>query len=319
MLPLNDPLWTKLDDAHCDRDIPALLRSLAETWNDDAANSLFYDCLCHQETCYGATYASIPHLIKIAQRPDHHHQRLEIAVFLGIVVLNALEPHENDDEDSPCVLPNGLPSTLDEWDKRLDVLRRFAESFSGQARGIRTIPPIDARDLRKIERVRAEFFAALPAVRDICERAFLENPEDDVAHLYLLSGVAAADRQVGLARLLSLGVDGDFRCSSCGWHYSHLFLENRLAVYEDDELNATLNESDLRQRRSLDDFKEGVPSRCDGFVEPAADSDPVDPCVAELFALATRAPSARPALLLRHFLGSFLCIHCGSRGPICGS
>jgi hypothetical protein len=172
---------------------------------------------------------------------------------------------------------------------------------------------------RRLERIRAEFFAALPAIRDICERAFLENLGDDVAPLYLLSGVAAADRLVGVARLLEGGADGDFRCSSCGRRYSYLFLENRLAVYEDDKLNATLIHPDLRRRRSLDDFTEGAPSRCDGFVAPAADSDPVDPRVAALFALASRAQSARPALLLRHFLGSFLCVHCGSRGPIYAS
>jgi hypothetical protein len=333
MLPLNDPLWVKLGDAHRTRDIPALLRGLALTWDDDTAKSLFYDHLCHQGTCYGATYASIPHLIEIAQRPDERRQRLEIAIFLGFVVLNGLEPTERLNGDVAIVLPNGLPSTLEAWDEKLDVFRSlaqnrealgrprtdFEESELARYRKILAVPPIDPRDLRKIGRIRAEFFAALPAIREICERAFLENLADDVAPLYLLSGVAAADRLIGLARLLELGADGDFRCSSCGWHYSYLFLENRLAVYEDDKLNATLIEPDLRRRRSLLDFKEGVPPRCDGFVEPAADSDPVDPRVAALVALATRARSARPALLLRHFLGSFLCVHCGSRGPIYAS
>ena len=37
-----------------------LLSKLAENWDDEAANSLFWDCLCHQGTCYGATYAAIP-------------------------------------------------------------------------------------------------------------------------------------------------------------------------------------------------------------------------------------------------------------------
>jgi hypothetical protein len=55
MLSLKDPLWKKLDDAHRDRDIPVLLSGLAKTWNDETVNSLFWDCLCHQETCFGAT------------------------------------------------------------------------------------------------------------------------------------------------------------------------------------------------------------------------------------------------------------------------
>lgn len=294
MLRLDDPLWTKLDDAHRDRDIPALLRSLAVTWNDDAANSLFYDCLCHQGTCYGATYASIPHLIEIAQHPDQRHQRLEIAVFLGQVVLNGLEPHENDYADGPSLLPHGLPKTRDEWETKL----RYWDD----------VPPMDVGDLRKIERIRKDFFATLPAIRELCERAFLENLEDDVTAPYLLSGVAAADRLVALADLLEGGASGDFRCSSCRRNYHYLFLTDRLAVYKDD---------DLGRRRSVDDFREGAPSRCDGFVQPAADSDPVDPPIAALFALAMRARSPRPALLLRHFLGTFLCARCGSRGQIC--
>lgn len=186
MLRLNDPLWTKLDNAHRDRDIPALLRSLAQTWNDDAANSLFYDCLCHQGTCYGATYAAIPHLIDIAQRPDHKHQCLEITFFLAFVALNALRIQENDYADSPGVLPNGLPKTRDEWDRKLSYF---------------DVPSMDVGDLRKIERIRKDFFATLPTTRELCERAFLENLEDD-SNLYLLSGVAAADRLVALADLL---------------------------------------------------------------------------------------------------------------------
>jgi hypothetical protein len=293
MLRLNDPLWAKLDDAHRDRDIPALLRSLAETWNDDAATSLFYDCLCHQGTCYGATYAALPHLIEIAQQPDHRHQRLEIAVFLGQVALNGLEPRENKYADRPGVLPNGLPKARDEWDWKLSYFD--------------DVPAMDVGDLRKIERIRKDFFAALPAIRELCERAFLENPEDDEAPRYLLSGVAAADRLVALADLLEGGAEGNFRCSSCDRNYRFLLFTDRLAIYRDDD----------RQGRSLQDYKEGAPSRCDGFVQPAADSDLVDPLVAALFALAMRARSARPALLLRHFLGTFRCVHCGSRSPIC--
>jgi hypothetical protein len=35
MLPLNDLLWKKLDDAHRDRDIPELLSRLAKAWDDE--------------------------------------------------------------------------------------------------------------------------------------------------------------------------------------------------------------------------------------------------------------------------------------------
>jgi hypothetical protein len=42
MLSLKDRLWKKLDDAHCDRDIPALLSGLAKMWSDEAANSWMF-------------------------------------------------------------------------------------------------------------------------------------------------------------------------------------------------------------------------------------------------------------------------------------
>jgi hypothetical protein len=35
-----------------------------------------------------------------------------------------------------------------------------------------------------------------------------------------------------------------------------------------------------------------------------------------LLALAKRAPSPEPALLLRHFAGSFVCCKCGLQGPM---
>jgi hypothetical protein len=40
--------------------IPEALAGFAEDWDDEAAKSLFLDCLRHQATCYGLTYAAIP-------------------------------------------------------------------------------------------------------------------------------------------------------------------------------------------------------------------------------------------------------------------
>ena len=109
MLPLNDSLWKKLDDAHRDRDIPRLLFGLSEAWDDEIANSLFWDCLCHQGTCYGATYAATPHLLKIAQPENNRRQRFEIALFAGFVVHRALKSWQ-DGQGEDEALP-GLPET----------------------------------------------------------------------------------------------------------------------------------------------------------------------------------------------------------------
>ena len=80
MLELNDPLWNKLGEH-----VPTILAGLAASWDDETAKSLLFDDLCHQESCYGATYAAIPHLLKIAAPEGNRHQRQEIAYFLGFV------------------------------------------------------------------------------------------------------------------------------------------------------------------------------------------------------------------------------------------
>src|ERR1700681_4906145 len=125
MLRLNDALWKRLDDAHRDRNIPKLLSELAKAWDDEAAKSLFWDCLCHQETCYGATYAVIPHLLKIAAPEKNRHQRLEIAHFLGFVALCARKtPNGSNEVDDEYL--QGLPETPCEWERKLDCYRSLA-------------------------------------------------------------------------------------------------------------------------------------------------------------------------------------------------
>src|SRR5262245_4128799 len=63
MLELNDPLWNKLGEH-----IPTMLSGLAASWDDETARSFLFHDLCHQEGYYGATYAAIPHLLRIADR-----------------------------------------------------------------------------------------------------------------------------------------------------------------------------------------------------------------------------------------------------------
>jgi hypothetical protein len=320
MLALTDPLWKKLDDAHRDRSIPKLLAGLAEEWNDETANSLFWDCLCHQETCYGATYAVIPHLLKIAQPPENRHQRLEIGLFLGFVVLCALDPQRASSDDL-----QGLPRTADEWDRKLDCYRQLLANieFAGRLasryerdverpryKEILAIGPVNGRDLEKIESIRGDFFSALPAIRALCERVLLENLQDPDAIPYVLSGVAATDGLLDLAFLLSCGAEGHFRCSSCDWRYQYILFGDRVAIYADEDTPGA-------EDRGLQDYKERAPSRADGFIVPAKNSGAPDSRVTALLALADGAPNAKPGLLLRNFLGTFLCRRCGTLRSIC--
>jgi hypothetical protein len=196
MLPLDDPLWQKLDDAHRDRDIPKLLSELAKAWDDEEARSLFWDCLCHQGTCYGATYAAVPHLLKIGQSETGRRQRLEIALFLGFVALCAFGPEHGSSAKCKKAPLQGLPDTLYEWDRKLDCFRGFVGFMEDPGRSVSIyekdvllprykeilqIDPIDESDLEKIRTIKREFVSTLPEIRALCERAFLENLQDENA------------------------------------------------------------------------------------------------------------------------------------------
>src|SRR5262249_40947351 len=162
--------------------------------------------------------------------------------------------------------------------------------------------------------IMAEFYSALPAIRALCERALIENLEDEGVVGYLLSGVAAADGLTGIASLLNhsltYGDEGGFTCSSCGWGYEFIRFGERIAVYADIPRGAPHEDKGLR------DFKDGAPSRADGFMTPITEDGVPDARVAALLVLAKRAPSPEPALLLRHFAGSFFCCKCGVQGPM---
>jgi hypothetical protein len=70
------------------------------------------------------------------------------------------------------------------------------------------------------------------------------------------------------------------------------------------------------ETRGFLDYKEGAATRHDGFILPARDNEVSDRRAVALLSLAARAESAKPALLLRHFLGSFECCICGGQGAI---
>jgi hypothetical protein len=325
MLPLDDPLWQKLDDAHRDRSIPKLLSRLAKTWDDEKANSLFWDCLCHQETCYGATYAVIPHLLKIARPDKNRPQRLEIAHFCGFVVLCALDPRQG------AKFLQGLPETVDEWDEKLDAFRSLAAniedageegSYHGRTvelsryKKLLAIGPVDVDDLDKIEAIRTDFFKALPKIRALCERALLENLQDQVVVRLLLGGIAATHRLLDLARLCVYGSDGHFRCPSCDRRYEYILFGDRVAIYADKTRPSKARTGVMRETPAFLDYKQGAATRQDGFILPVRDSEVSNRRAAALLSLAGRAESAEPALLLRHFLGSFECCKCGAQGTI---
>lgn len=320
-LELTDPLWGKLDGGF-DEDVPAILGELAASWDDDTADMLFHGVLWHQHSCYGATYAAVPHLLEIADPQENQHQRLEIALFLALVALDSRwQLPDNPPADAPL---QGLPETLEGWDRKLDCYRhglaRLAENPDrphsedelGQLayyKEVLATRPMNADDLTKILSIKAGFYQALPAIRALCERLLLEDPDEE-ATPYLLSGVAAADGLISLARHLNFGDSGPFQCASCDWGYEFARFGERIAVYADNAPGTP------RVDKAVDDYKEDAPSRADGFLTPITESEHLDTRIAALLSLAKRAPTPVPALLVRHFAGTFVCCKCGVRGPM---
>lgn len=322
MLSLDDPLWKKLDDGQRDRSIPQVLVRLAEAWDMEAAKSLFWDCLCHQETCYGATYAAIPHLLRIAEPTENKVQRLEIALLAGFVALCALQPREDSKQSSDEPLL-GLPLTTEGWNRKRDDIRYLATVYGDpdqyrssyernvllpRYREILTAKPVNVSDIEKIKAIQAEFYASLPAIRALSERAFLENRDDKDALTYILACVAAADGLFDLATLLNCRKEGFFICALCDCRHEYILHGDRVAFYA---------EANDHNTRSHLDYDETAPSRCDGFVIPASGNEILTPQVAALLSLAARAPNPEPTLLLRHFLGHYRCGKCGGQSPLC--
>jgi hypothetical protein len=164
--------------------------------------------------------------------------------------------------------------------------------------------------------IKLQFVASLPMIKAVCERALLENLPDEHAVRYLLSGAAAAGGVLSVARLLNYGTEGRVQCASCHWTHEYVLFGDRIAVYAREGTASVVRREDASVARMLRDFKEGAPSRCDGLIAPARDDEVLEPCAAELLALAERAPSQRSSLLLRNFLGVLVCCKCGAQGPI---
>lgn len=67
LIPLDDPIWSRLYGAYGVRDVPGKLRQLNTAWNEDVAQELFWEELHNQETLYPVTYAALPWLWEIGR------------------------------------------------------------------------------------------------------------------------------------------------------------------------------------------------------------------------------------------------------------
>lgn len=330
MLGLADPLWAKLDDAFRDESIPGLITQLSEQWNSGVASSLFWDRLCHQDTCYGATYASVPHFLKIAEPEENRMQRLEIALFLGHVANVAFYPRTccggEQSVDQSYTL-QGMPKTKSDWDKKLEPYRHLLSAYTASSRKLTdyeksqiqvyrkvlSIEPVNDEDLAVIQEIEDEFLSSLSDIKVLCEKAYLENLCDEHAPLHLLAGVASASGLQALGALCKSGESGWFKCSECGWRYEYQGFDGQLAYYAEDHPPGETYVINPNEDSALLDFKECAPNRADGLVIPLNTSNElIDEKKRHLLQLAQEASDRTTSFLMQCFMGKFHCVKCGA-------
>jgi len=94
MLPLDDPRWSKIDDAYGPASkIPHLLRDLEklpaiEDFHAEPYHSL-WSALCHQGDVYPASYAAVPHLIRIVEETGNKFEPSILMLVHSIIVARA--------------------------------------------------------------------------------------------------------------------------------------------------------------------------------------------------------------------------------------
>ena len=250
-----------------------MLARLAASWNETTSEFLF-GTLWHQGSCYGATYAAIPHLLKIAQPDENRHQRRDIAPFLAQVALDSrnLLPKCAPrvmvfSTACPRLFKVGIASSIvtaalspcsngptcrtrEHREHQLTVdLPRY--------RKILATEPVNADDLENILTIEAEFFSALPAIRAPCERTLFETVEESEFIPYLLSGIADADGLLDIAGLLNQSGEGSFRCPSCNSLFEFIRFGERIAVYAVADGPRICRPDDKRFR----DYQECAPSQ----------------------------------------------------------
>lgn len=286
MLPLDHPLWPRLGDAHRDRDIPGLIARLSRDWDGLAADSLFWDCLCHQDTVYGATFAALPWVFRIAQdMPEARDDCLAFVVYASMCALR--------DSQDP-------PRTMADWDQKMDAYRNLATLDPDNPRwqAVLDTGTVTAQDLPDIERLRDEFHALLPQVAAYCTE-ILPGTGDESMQRCLLAGLALNQGRIGLAELLLSGDEGTVACTSCGGSFQYVRFGDRVAVYPVPP--ERLDQSDP----GLEDWRAGRPDRASAFVMPSNTFD-------------LPMPDGSSGTLLRAFLGSVACAICSSITPLTG-
>lgn len=96
LIPLSDPIWSRLYGPYGVQDVAGDLGRLSVAWDRAVAKKLFWDRLHHQESLYPATYAALPWLRAIAQQDPNACK--DVMSFLSWVIYCALYPRASHEE-----------------------------------------------------------------------------------------------------------------------------------------------------------------------------------------------------------------------------
>ena len=84
LIPLSNPIWSRLYGPYGIQDVAGLLSELEKSWDDEVAKDLFWEKLHHQEDLYPVTYAAFPWLWKFSESVGH--QNTDILDFFSFTM-----------------------------------------------------------------------------------------------------------------------------------------------------------------------------------------------------------------------------------------
>lgn len=67
-IPFEDPIWDLMFGPYGVEEVPSILRSLKDRWDQPLADNLYWEKLHHQESLYPVTYAALPWLWAMAPK-----------------------------------------------------------------------------------------------------------------------------------------------------------------------------------------------------------------------------------------------------------
>ncbi len=175
-------------------------------------------------------------------------------------------------------------------------------------------PPVSEADLQKIARIGRTFFEVQDEIAELCRHAY-EKTEDPDEGRYFLSGAIAAMGDRNLARLLESGDEGSFECGNCAWQYEYIIFGRRMACYASPAGPGDTYARASGEDRGMLDYRDGVPTRADGFVF-ACEGIVSDTPAGRALQFVEAKGDAENGHRLRLFKGRYLCRKCGTLKPL---